>query len=123
MDIETNKKLSKLTDGTGVDTEPCFAPDGRSIVFLRQLPDGRAAVLLISALGGPERKLAEAPNASWAPAWSPDGKWLVIVGKDSAAEPNALFLLSVDVFRTYISSLWFFHYQYTTTKCFSVRWH
>ena len=53
-------------------------------------------MLLIPALGGPARKLAEIPNASWAPAWSPDGKWLVIVDKDSATEPDALFLLSIE---------------------------
>jgi Tol biopolymer transport system component/DNA-binding winged helix-turn-helix (wHTH) protein len=86
----------RLTSNPAEDCRAAWSPDGRSIAFLRQLPGGRAEVLLIPALGGPERKLAETPNASWAPAWSPDGKWLVIVDKDSATEPDALFLLSIE---------------------------
>jgi Tol biopolymer transport system component len=38
-------------------------------------------VLTIPALGGPEHKLGEASPR--VPAWSPDGKWLVIAEKSS----------------------------------------
>jgi DNA-binding winged helix-turn-helix (wHTH) protein len=95
----------RLTSNPAEDCSPAWSLDGRSIAFLRQLRPsarpsalygGRASVLLVPALGGPERKLAETSNASSAPAWSPDGKWLVIVDKDSAAEPDALFLLSIE---------------------------
>src|SRR5437762_3253758 len=49
------------------------------------------------ALGGPERKLAETSNSSSAPAWSPDGKWLVLADDTkSATEPPGLLALSIE---------------------------
>ncbi|MGH2628109.1 MAG: TolB family protein, partial [Anaerolineales bacterium] len=56
-------------------------------------------VLLVPALGGPERKLAEiyrAPTYSGPPAWSPDGKHLVVAARGVPQEPSALFLISVE---------------------------
>ena len=57
-------------------------------------------MLLIPALGGPERKVAEVFTVVDLPspflAWSPDGKSLVISGRESTTGPCALFLLSVE---------------------------
>jgi eukaryotic-like serine/threonine-protein kinase len=86
----------RLTTNPAADRQPAWSPDGRSIAFLRELPGERAAVLLIPALGGPERKLAETSDLHSAPAWSPDGKWLVIADRSSSTEPDALFALSVE---------------------------
>src|SRR5262249_59166862 len=36
----------RLTSNPAEDCRPAWSPDGRSIAFLRQLPAGRAAVLL-----------------------------------------------------------------------------
>ena len=86
----------RLTTNAAADCRPAWSPDGRSIAFLRRLPDNRAAVMLISPLGGAEKKLAESSDFHSKPAWSPDGKWLVIADKSSPAEPDALFLLSME---------------------------
>jgi serine/threonine protein kinase len=83
---------------------PLWSPDGGSIAFLRGLGPDKAAVLLIPALNGPERQLAEihAPldlmeelNGPFL-LWLPDGKWLVTSDKGSAGEPFGLFLVSVE---------------------------
>jgi Tol biopolymer transport system component len=87
-----------LTHDPAGDFKPAWSPDGRSIAFLRQQPGERTAVLLIPALGGLERKLAEIHNSRrWpsGPAWSPDGGWLVISDRSSTEEPSGLFLLSI----------------------------
>jgi Tol biopolymer transport system component/DNA-binding winged helix-turn-helix (wHTH) protein len=79
---------------------PVWSPDGRFIAFLRGLSREKAAVLLIPALGGPERKITEVVIPYLVPgpylAWSPDGNSLVVSDRDSPKEPGALFLLEID---------------------------
>jgi serine/threonine protein kinase len=56
----------RLTTDPASDRKPAWSPDGRSIAFLRDQPQNRAALIVIPALGGPERKLTEiVPNADW----------------------------------------------------------
>ena len=101
--IGTGGPPLQLTNGPASDFNPVWSPDGRFIAFLRGLPDG-AAILLIPALGGPERKIAEIslfsiPGPSVPGpylAWSPDGNFLVISHKDSPKEAPALFAVAID---------------------------
>ena len=92
----------RLTEDPADNINPVWSPDGSSIAFLRKM---RAAnhfeVLMMPALGGPERKLADVsiPDTSFfAPPyleWLPDSKSLIITDRPSQDSPTALFLLSV----------------------------
>jgi Tol biopolymer transport system component len=101
--IGTGGPPLQLTNGPATDDNPVWSPDGRFIAFLRYVQDS-AAILLIPALGGPERKIVEtrAGNVSEPTvdgpylAWSPDGNFLVISHKDSPKEPHALFVVAID---------------------------
>ena len=53
------------------------------IAFLRYLPTGKTAVLLMPAIGGLERKVTEISSISGRPAWSTDGSWLALSERDS----------------------------------------
>ena len=88
----TGPPLRLTTDAS--DFSPAWSPDGRFIAFLRDLSGQKSAVLLIPALGCPERKITEINNA--APdlpgpylAWSPEGNSLVISERDSPTGPLA----------------------------------
>jgi eukaryotic-like serine/threonine-protein kinase len=90
----------RLTNSPGFEMSPAFSPDGRYIAFLRGKGEG-LGFYIIPALGGVERKLADAyewtggikPQAL---DWSPDGRVLAVVDKTSEDEPWSIFLISVE---------------------------
>jgi Tol biopolymer transport system component len=94
-----SETLLQRTSGAATESKPAWSPDGRSIAFLRTSGD-RRGWFLISALGGAERKLTDVfpyfdlGNGN-SPYYSPDGKYLAIVDKNSPAEPASIFRLSV----------------------------
>jgi Tol biopolymer transport system component len=93
----------RLTTDPARDYSPAWSPDGRFVAFLRELSPQKAAMLVIPALGGPERKVGEVwierSQDLTGPylAWGADGNSLVVIDKDSYTErPFALFLLSIE---------------------------
>lgn len=62
------------------DSSPKFAPDGRTIAFLRPDEAGRRQIWLIAADGGEARQLTHATGNIIEMAWSPDSRRLVYSG-------------------------------------------
>jgi Tol biopolymer transport system component len=92
--------LLRLTNNPARDYCPAWAPDGRSIAFLRSQGPGvlpAMDVYLMSALGGAERRLAEEIRVSEPPSlsWSPDGKLLAFADEISPDSPDSVFLFEV----------------------------
>ncbi len=93
--IDAPKPL-RLTNDPASDVRPAFSPDGRSIGFVRAAPN-RWTYVVIPAIGGGERVVAELPRdlgdpvttfgANWSSSWLPDRKRVVLDG---------LRLLSID---------------------------
>ena len=86
--VDSSTQL-QLTNGASSESDPAWSPDGRRLAFFRS-PD----IYVISALGGPERKLGPADNGLT--GWSPDGKTLAIIDKPPNSRDNSVFLISID---------------------------
>src|SRR6185503_13009071 len=89
----------RLTTNPAKDYAPAWSPDGGQIAFLRSegKPDFKESVILISPLGGPERKLTEITSnirGSYI-AWMPDSKSIGVVDRSSPQEPPSIYLYSV----------------------------
>jgi len=88
----------RLTTNPASDRWPAWSPDGTTIAFQRSVAANVMDLMLIPALGGPERKLAEFPaefrSYGLRPTWSPDSKWLIVSAL--AGERIALFRVSAE---------------------------
>src|SRR5205823_4152479 len=86
----------RLTTDAAADVSPAWSPDGRHIAFLRRSHIG-AAIMLISPLGGPERKLTDLSWADWNHdlAWTPDSQFLAFTDRSSNREPFSIVLISL----------------------------
>jgi eukaryotic-like serine/threonine-protein kinase len=88
----------RLTTNPAPDRWPAWSPDGTTIAFQRTVSASVTDLMLIPALGGPERKLAEFPSRFGAfglkPTWSPDSKWLIVPAQ--VGERIALFRVSAE---------------------------
>jgi Tol biopolymer transport system component len=90
----------RLTTDAAVDSAPAWSPDGRVIAFFRNIVN-RVSIMLISPLGGAERKLTDlSPFGSSVSrlqqlAWTPDSRFLAFSDRPSDAETRRIFLISI----------------------------
>jgi len=92
----------RLTTNPLPDRMPSWSPDGSTIAFVRVLAPSQGELMLIPALGGPERRLAQIPiwqdlvwdSIGYAPSWSTNGKWLIV--PELVEQHTALFRVSVE---------------------------
>lgn len=89
----------RLTTDPASDSDPAWSPDGRLIAFLRGTAGGKRGVMLVPALGGTERKLAELSTADvfGRPlCWTTESKNLIVVDRRAPGAPSGLFILSTE---------------------------
>ncbi|HEY7302858.1 MAG TPA: LpqB family beta-propeller domain-containing protein, partial [Bryobacteraceae bacterium] len=89
----------RLTQDPQPDMSPSWSADGKWIAFLRQVSDYEYSVMLVPALGGRERRLAELNYlfllANSKPAWTPDSRFLVLSNTFPEEDNQSLIRVSV----------------------------
>ena len=71
-------QLRRLTENPAIDTEPSWAPDGRTLVFTSDRGGGPQIYRVAAGGGDPQRVTFEGRYNTRA-SFSPDGKWLTLV--------------------------------------------
>src|SRR5512138_1451877 len=64
---------TRLTGGTGTETDPSFSPDGSQVAFTGDY-DGNIDVFVVPASGGVPKRLTWHPSPDRVLGWTPDGK-------------------------------------------------
>jgi Tol biopolymer transport system component len=76
----------RLTDATGFDGEPFWAPDATRLVFSSER-SGSSDLYILDLVDGRTRRLTHSGAADVAPSWSPDGTMIAFVShRDGNAE-------------------------------------
>jgi hypothetical protein len=69
----------KLTGDRGINSQPSFTPDGKSILFVRRdSANGQGDVYRIDLATGAETRITATPEMENSPTVTPDGKLMVI---------------------------------------------
>ena len=89
-------EAKRLTNGVGVETDPFFSPDGRTIAFTGEY-DGNTDVYIVPATGGVPKRLTFHPDADLVVGWAPDGRRVMFASaRNSASRFPRLFTIATD---------------------------
>jgi dipeptidyl aminopeptidase/acylaminoacyl peptidase len=92
----------QLTAGQGKDTQPVWSPDGREILFVREMAGEKPQLYAIRLAGGEARPLTHLPQGvSGRPAWSPDGTRVAFTAPPAPVErePSAPYRVNRHMYR------------------------
>jgi tRNA A-37 threonylcarbamoyl transferase component Bud32 len=94
--IDNTSTPLRLTNHSAPDACPAWSPDGRWIAFVRG--GIKSSVMLVPALGGPERKVAgtdfDPQLLTCGIDWSPDGRYIAFPSAPSPGARSEIVLLS-----------------------------
>ncbi len=99
--IGSNDTL-RLTNDASDEGSPAWSPDGKHIAFVRNLGNGKCAVMITSPIGGAERKLTEIHATDVSPeghsllAWTPDSRYLAVPDGPRSDVGHQIYLISTD---------------------------
>src|SRR5215471_13631974 len=89
-------EATRLTTSAGIETNPCFSPDGSLIAFTGQY-DGNTDVYVIPSAGGVPKRLTYHPAPDVTLGWTPDGKNILFrSAMHSYSRFNRLFTVPVE---------------------------
>jgi tricorn protease len=89
----TGGEAIRLTSSIGIESDPCFSPDGKEIAFTGQY-DGNTDVYVMPAAGGEPRRLTWHPAGNAVCGWTPDGR-KVLFTSNRASEVDAPKLFTI----------------------------
>ena len=64
---------ARLTTGVGIETDPMFSPDGKSIAFTGEY-DGNTDIYVVASTGGVPKRLTYHPGLDEVAGWTPDSR-------------------------------------------------
>ena len=101
--------IALTESAAGIDADPAWSPDGKSIAFRRSGSDGNWDVYQMGSDGSNVRPFVTGPTRDHKPAWSPDGRQLMIISNRDAKdqEPTSFDLYLVNADGTVVKPLGF----------------
>lgn len=86
----------RITVSEGIESNPVFSPDGRTIAFTGQY-DGNSDVFIVPVTGGIPKRLTWHPSTDLVRDFSPDGKKVLFASPRNSFTSRYLQLFTVDI--------------------------
>ena len=87
-----------------IEERPAWSPDGRTLAFARDTPNGAIEIFTAAADGGGLRRVTHWESVAGTPAWTPDGRIVAFTlkdfpppaGEDDPPPPSELYAIAPD---------------------------